>query len=405
MVRTSRKSPPCFPDGRCLVINRSNRAKDAVAIASAATTGFQARNTERTPLSYAVEASMAAIRAAGLTAADVDGIVATSTPAPQLQRALGIPEVTYFSNPPIPFINHLADAVGAVHSGICDVVLAVHTAYRLPWNSGGALKDPFRRGGMGGTATPESINGAFGYTAWASRYMHEYGIGREAFGLVAVNDRTNASRNPAAAMREPLTMDQYLSARMIREPLCLYDMDIAVDGADAFVITTAERARDLALAPVLVHSVTLGTIAANDEAQTPSLRRHGQHVVVDALRSRSDFWIDAVDVYFPYDGFTVITLNWFENAGFCGPGEGGDFVRDHWSEAEQRIVIGGRVPVNPHGGSLSEGATQASGHLREAVHQLQGSAGDRQVPGVERALITAGGFFFNAQGATLRADT
>lgn len=148
------------------MINRNNRAKDAVAIAAATTTGFSARNTDRTPLSYAVEASMAAIRAAGLTANDVDGIVATSTPAPQLQRALGIPEVTYFSNPPIPFINHLADAVGAVHSGICDVVLAVHTAYRLPWNSGGALKDPFRRGGMGGTATPESINGAFGYTAW-----------------------------------------------------------------------------------------------------------------------------------------------------------------------------------------------------------------------------------------------
>jgi len=191
---------------------------------------------------------------------------------------------------------------------------------------------------------------------------------------------------------------------MVRWPLCLYDMDLAVDGADAFVVTTTERARDLPLPPVVVNAVTLGTVGQNDEAQTPSLRHHGQQVVVEALRARGDFWIDDIDVYLPYDGFSVITLNWIENVGFCGPGEAGDFLREHWNEAESRVLINGRVPINPHGGSLSEGATQASGHLREAVHQLQGLAGERQVEGARRALVTAGGFFFNAQGAALRRD-
>jgi acetyl-CoA acetyltransferase len=143
-------------------------------------------------------------------------------------------------------------------------------------------------------------------------------------------------------------------------------------------------------------------IDKNDEAQSPSLRRHGQHVVVDALKAKSDFWIDDIDVYFPYDGFTIITLNWFENAGFCGPGEAGAFLEANWDKDGARILLGGRVPVNPHGGALSEGGTQGSGHIREAVHQLQGHAGDRQVPGADKALVTAGGFFFNAQGLTLR---
>jgi acetyl-CoA acetyltransferase len=386
------------------VISSRNPAKDRVAIASAATTGFVNRNTERSQLSLAAEAAVAALGAAGLTAADVDGIVGSMSPtAWELQQALGIPEVTFFANPPIPFMNQLATAVGAVHSGLCDVILAVHAAYRLPWNTRSAARDPFRRSaGFPVAPNPETINGGAGYTAWASRYLYEFGATREDFGLVAINERSNAARNPNAAMREPLTMDDYLSARMVRWPLCLYDMDVAVDGADAFVITTTERARELPLPPVLVNAVTLGMTAKNDEAQIESLRHHGQQITVDALRARSDFWVDDCDVYFPYDGFSIITLNWIENVGLCKPGEAGDFLREHWDAPSNRVLIDGRVPLNPHGGALSEGATQGSGHLREAVHQLQGLAGDRQVAGAERALITAGGFFFNAQGCTLR---
>ena len=205
-------------------------------------------------------------------------------------------------------------------------------------------------------------------------------------------------------MRDPITMQDYLAARMIRWPLCLLDMDVPVDGADAFIVTTTERARDLALPPVLINAVTLGMIDKNDEDQQPSLRHHGQHVVVEALKARSDFWIDDTDLYFPYDGFTPIALNWIENAGWCGPGEAGPFIEDNWDAEGNRILIKGRIPVNPHGGALSEGGTQGSGHFREAIHQLQGRAGERQVPDARTAIITAGGFFFNAQGATLRTD-
>lgn len=380
-------------------------AKDQVAFAAAATTGYQARNTDRSQLDYAVDASVRAIRAAGLTADDIDGIIGSSAPtAMALQQALGIPEVTFFANPPIPFVNQVSMAVAAVHSGMCEVALLVHAPYRLPWNTGAAMKDPFRRRGFGGgTATvPETIAGAIGYTAWASRYLHEYGRTREDFGLVAINDRTNAALNPGAAMHEPLTMQQYLDARMVRWPLGLYDMDVAVDGGDAFIVTTAERAADMALPPVLVNAVALGMVDQNDEAQNPSLQRHGQQVVVDALRGRSDFWIDDIDVYFPYDGFTIIALNWIENTGWCAPGEAGDFLKENWDAESGRVMIRGRIPLNPHGGALSEGGSQGSGHLREAVHQLQGLAGERQVVGARRTIVTTGGFFFNAQGVTLQ---
>jgi acetyl-CoA acetyltransferase len=380
--------------------------KDRVAIAAAATTGFEARNTDRSQGSYVAEACTTVLRDCGLTAADVDGLCGSTPPAPEVQRMLGIPEVSWFATPMIPFGNHIAAAVSAVHSGLCDVVLAYHGAYRLPWNTGSAIKDPFRRGlSVGGgphaAPPPESVAASAGYTAWASRYMFEFGVPKEHFGLVAINGRTNAAGNPAAALRDPITMDDYLDARMIRWPLCILDMDVAVDGADAFVSTTAERARDLPLPPVLVNAVALGMVDKNEEDQSPSLRRHGQHVTVEALKAKSDFWVDDIDVYFPYDGFSVITLNWFENAGFCKPGEAGSFLLDNWDKDGNRILIDGKVPVNPHGGALSEGGTQASGHIREAVHQLQGLAGDRQVKGAQRALVTAGGFFFNAQGVTL----
>jgi len=390
------------------VISRRNPAKDRVAIANAATTGFSRDGGEVSAASLALDASVQMLRDTGLTAADVDGIVGSTPSAAYMQSALGIPEITWFANPQIPFVNQMVAAVGAVYSGHCDVVLGYHALFRGPMFSRSAARDPFRRrSGFGAglvAPPPETIAGAVGYTAWASRYLHEFGVGREVLGRVAINARSNAMRNPAAAMRDPLTMDDYLHARMIRWPLCLLDMDVPVDGADAFVITTAERARDLPHRPVLVHAATLGQIAKNEEDQTPSLRQHGQQVVTESLRARSDFWIDDCDVYFPYDGFSIITLNWFENAGFCGPGEAGAFIAEHWDDATNRILIDGRVPVNPHGGALSEGGTQGSGHLREAVHQLQGRAGDRQVAGAERAIVTAGGFFFNAQGCTLRVD-
>lgn len=385
-----------------------NPMQHRVAIAAAASTGFTPRNTPRSQASMAAEACVDVIRQAGLGKSDIDGICGSWPSAAEMQSVLGIPGITWSANPPIPFGNHIAAAAAAVFSGMAETVLVYHGAYRLPWNTGSSLKDPFRRISTPGLTEPapgpESIAGAMGYTAWASRYIHEYSVSKESFGLVAVNDRTNAADNPLAAIRSPMTMDDYLAARPIRSPLNLLDMDIAVDGADAFIVTSTERARDLALPPVLIDTVVLGQAAPNEEDQIPGLRHHGQQIVVDTLKAKSDFWIDDVDVYFPYDGFTILALNWIENTGWCKPGEAGDFLKQHWDTATNRVMINGRIPMNPHGGSLSEGATQGSGHIREAVHQLQGLAGVRQVTDARRALVTPGGFFFNAQGITLRRE-
>jgi acetyl-CoA acetyltransferase len=252
-------------------------------------------------------------------------------------------------------------------------------------------------------AFPESIANAAGYAAWASRYLHELGATRDTSARIATTQRTHAAQNPPAAIQTPLTMEDYYAARMIREPLCMLDMDLPVDGADAFVLTTADRARDLAQPSVLVHATATGLVAQNDEDQLPSIRHHGQHVVIDTLKAKSDVWIDDVDVFCPYDGFTIITAQWIENAGWCGAGEAGGFLAQHWDDVSNRALINGRVPMNPHGGSLSEGATRGSGFLRESVVQLRGEAGERQVADAQVALVLTGGFFFNSQGAILRA--
>lgn len=394
-----------------MTIAKRNPHKDEVAVASAATTGFSRSAGEVTGASLAVDACIKAIEAAGIDRSDINGIIGAENA--YVQSALGIPEINYWNGPGIPFGFTLANAVGAIASGQADVVLAYHSIYRNPSNSRSAAGDLFRRaafarmaammGGAGDGFGPDSISGAVGYTAWASRYLHEYGESRDLFGYIAVNDRTNAASNPAAVMRDSLTMDDYLAARMIRWPLSLLDMDVPIDGADAFIITSAERARDMALPPVLIHACTNGMVAQNEEDQTPSLLHHGQHAVLESLRAKSDLWTDDMDVFFPYDGFSFITVSWIENVGLCGLGEARGFIEDNWDKQANRILINGRVPVNPHGGSLSEGGTQGSGHTREAVHQLQGLAGARQVEGAQAALVLMGGFFFNAQGAVLRA--
>jgi acetyl-CoA acetyltransferase len=386
---------------------RRNPIKDRIAIVGVGTTGFT-RTSDRTSLANALDASTRAIRDAGLGASDINGVVCVNepgAPGPEaLATALGLENVTHFTKPTPVVMNSIVDAMNAVFSGSCDTVLVCSSMLRLPWNSRSAANDPFRRhlGSQPASGIPETIAMAPAYTAWASRYMHDYGVTKEPFGRIAVNMRTNAASNPIAAMRAPITLDDYAAARMIRWPLCLLDMDIPVDGADALVLTTVDRAAQLDRPTVVIHAATVGLGGAYED-QLRDLNHHGQQVVVDALKAKSDLWLDDVDVFLPYDGFTIITLAWFENVGYCPPGGAAKFLADNWDAENNRILIDGRVPVNPHGGSLSEGATRGTGHMREAVVQLRGEAGERQVPGARTALVTPGGFFFNPQGAILRA--
>jgi len=385
--------------------------KDQIAIVGLGSTAFSRDAGGRSPASLACEAAIQAIHDAGMTKADIDGVVGVLEPgaprANQMAALLELPNVTHHSGPMPVAMFGLIDAMTAIFSGQCDTVLLYFAFTRAPWNSRSAAQDPLRRyfamgGGLAKPPMPESIDPSAAYTAWASRYIHEFGATREDFGRIAINMRANAAKNPKAVMKTPLTMEGYLGARMIRDPLCMLDMDVPVDGADAFVLTTVERARRITKSPVVIHAATAGMVGRNDEDQLTSLARHGQHVVVESLKARGDFWIDDVDVFFPYDGFSIITLGWIENVGYCKPGGAGRFMQEHWDDKAGSVRIRGRVPMNPHGGSLSEGASRGTGHLREAVTQLRGEAGPRQVENARTALIGCGGFFFNSQGALLR---
>jgi len=381
---------------------RRNPIRDEIAIVGLGSTEFSRDAGGRSPASLAAEACINAIQDAGLDKTEIDGVVGALEPgAPrpnQMSSILGLSDITHHSSPMPVAVFGLVDAMTAIFSGQCDTVLLYFAFTRSPLNSRSAAKDPFRNylamgGGMKAPPMPESIDPSAAYTAWAQRYIYEYDVPREDFGRVALNMRANAARNPKAVMKTPLTMDGYLNARMIRDPLCMLDMDIPVDGADAFILTTTEKAKKLTPDPVVIHAATAGLVGKNDEDQLPDLTRHGQHIVVE---------IDDVDVFFPYDGFSIITLGWIENVGYAKPGKAGRFMQEHWDDKLGCVMINGKVPMNPHGGSLSEGASRGTGHLREAVTQLRGDAGERQVHDAKTALIGCGGFFFNSQGAILK---
>jgi acetyl-CoA acetyltransferase len=231
--------------------------------------------------------------------------------------------------------------------------------------------------------------------------MYELKAEREDFGYFVINGRTNAIDNPLAVMRSPISMEDYLTARMVDDPMCLLDMDIPVDGADAFVLTTVDRARDLRHKPVVIHATSDGRI------NKPNLNLDwmGQNVAVRSMWERSDLRLEDIDVFLPYDGYSFSGVMWLEDVGYCKRGEGGAFMREHWDESQRRILINQRVPVNSHGGALGEGGSQGAGQLREAVVQLRGEAGSRQVPGASTALATSGTFNQNANSVVLRSVT
>ncbi len=393
-----------------------NPAADQVAIVGLGRSPYSRDRGACTPGSLVTEACVAALRDAGLGAYEVDGICGSMLAAQYVQAALGIPRVAWFANPQAVIGNQIVAATAAVHSGMCDVALVYHHAYRLPWASRSAAKDPMRRRATLGVADarswwgtghvdsgPNSLFGAQAYAAWADRYLRDYGYGREHLAMVAINSRTNAARNDNAVYRDPLTLEGYLEGRMVRDPLCVYDMDVPIDGADAFVLTTRERARDFPHEPVWIHAATLGHTDYGSEEQLRDLDHSGQVVVGERLWAKSELTLDDVDLFYPYEGFSNIALTWFENVGYCGRGEGGAFVADHFNRGEGRLRVRGN-PVNTHGGSLSEGGTQGAGHLFEACLQLRGDAGPRQVDAVRAALVTPGGHYFNSQGFLLRRD-
>jgi acetyl-CoA acetyltransferase len=387
--------------------------RDQIAFAGVGTTQFS-RHAGKSDLALVLEACQNAIADAGIKREEIDGIVGTMMPVHIVQGALGIPELTYFTNCFPTFPQQIIAAMNAVYSGACETVLVYHNVMVSAYNSKSAAADPFRiraaasGGGTGRPVSPwlDDIHIPPSYSSWANRYFHEYpNARREHLGMISINSRTNGVKNDHAVLRTPISMDDYLAARMVRGPLFgMLDMDYPVDGADAFIITSAERAKSLQRKPVYIHAASLGQSKDTVEENLPDINYTAHQITMKALWERSELTLDDIELFQPYDGFTFICMKWFENVGYCGNGEAPEFLEDNFDKDQQRFLINGRVPVNSHGGSIADGATQGSGHTREAVLQLQGMAGSHQIPDVKSVLIPAGGFFMYTGGLIFRAD-
>jgi acetyl-CoA acetyltransferase len=220
----------------------------------------------------------------------------------------------------------------------------------------------------------------------ATHYLHRYGVDREVLGHIALTARAGAARNPEALYREPLTMADYLSAKTITTPFGLYDCDVPCDGAVAVVVSAADTAADRPKPVVRVEAVgtqVLERLSWDQDTLThlPQSLGPSAHVW-----TRTGLTPDDVDVALLYDGFTFNAVSWLEGLGFCGPGEAAGFVGDG-----SAIALGGKLPLNPHGGQLSAGRLHGYGFVREAILQLRGEAAARQVDGARVAVVTAGG--------------
>ncbi len=276
----------------------------------------------------------------------------------------------------------------AVASGLCRHVLC----FRTVWESTYSALGLGRQGGgrASGWMAWRMPFGAVSAANWiamnASQYLHRYGASKELLGIIALNGRANAGRNPAAIYRAPMTMDDYMSARPITSPFGLYDCDVPCDGAVAVIVSDASVAGDLPNPAVRVEAV--GTQITERISWDQGTVTHEPQVLGQAahLWTRTSLGPADVDLALIYDGFTFNAISWIEALGFCGFGEAQD-----WLDHGRRIGPDGDVPVNPHGGQLSEGRTHGFGFIYEAMVQLRHHAGERQVDGAKTAAVATGG--------------
>jgi acetyl-CoA acetyltransferase/uncharacterized OB-fold protein len=353
------------------------------------------------PLSLTIDACLEAVADAGLTLDDIDGL--STYPGPgvggmseggctAVEEALRLRPTWINGGMELPGQGGaIVAAMLAVASGLCRHVLC----FRTVWESTAATLGIGYGGGGGGRVSGplqewRAPFGAMSAANWiamnANHYLHRYGASREMLGWIAVNGRTNAGRNPSAIYRDPMTMDDYLSARPISDPFGLYDCDVPCDGSVAIVVSDASAASDLPGTAIRIEAV--GTQITDRVSWDQDTIAHEPQVVGPGAHvwTRTDVRPDDVDLALVYDGFTFNAISWIEALGFCGFGEAQD-----WLDGGRRIALDGELPVNPHGGQLSEGRLHGFGFLYEAMQQLRGDAGERQVAGASTAVVTSGG--------------
>ncbi|WP_106402639.1 thiolase C-terminal domain-containing protein [Actinocorallia populi] len=355
------------------------------------------------PLALAVEACRAAVADAGLELDDIDGL--STYPGGGLEHGMGEGGVTaleaalrirptWYNGGGETFGpgGSVIAAMQAVSAGLARHVLCFRTVWQSTFDTlrqQGALKSGGGRvvtGGMGWGAPFGATSAAHTLAQSAQRHFRRYGTTRETLGWIALNQRANAALNPSAIYRDPMTMDDYLGARPITTPFGLYDCDVPCDGSIAVVVSAADTAGDLRVRPVRVEAVGTQIIERLEWDQSTST--HEPQVLGSAahLWTRTDLRPADVDVAELYDGFTFNCLSWIEALGFCGIGEAKDFL-----DGGKNIARDGVLPLNTHGGQLSHGRTHGMGLLYEAIEQLRGDAGERQVAGARVAAVSSGG--------------
>lgn len=356
------------------------------------------KESGRSELQLAAECITAALRDAGLTPSDVDGLVTftlDNNDEMEVGRTVGIDRLSMFAR--IPYGGGAAAAVVlqaamAVATGVCEVVVC----YRAMNERSGLRFGNFDAGGGGALPPWLSWYAPYGLmtpAAWtglaAMPYMERYGVTNADFAPIAVVDRAHAATNPGAWFHgRPITVEEHQASRWIVEPvLRLLDCCQESDGGVALVVTSVERARDLAQPPAVVRAAAQG--AAYDAEMVTAYYRDDLTVLPDMAVVADQLWRQSgltpadMDTAFLYDHFTPFVLMQLEELGFCGRGEAKDFA------TVERLSLGGELPVNTSGGLLGEAYIHGMNGITEVVRQLRGTAVN-QVPGAEHALVTAG---------------
>ncbi|PZU63458.1 MULTISPECIES: thiolase family protein [Sphingobium] len=354
----------------------------------------------RSPLGLTLDAVREAIADAGLTLDQIDGV---ATYPGKMSTFLGFSPVSSDDVIEILGLNTrwhigaaeataqlgaIAEAAMAVKAGLARHVLCFRTVYEAAALARPEEFPPMeRRKDVSGNSQWVSPFGAFSAANWtaqfAMRHMKRYGLTREQLAQVALNDHANAARNPRAIVKQPLTMDEYMAARMISSPFCLYDCDRFTDASTVLIVSAGDALDEIKTTPIRI-AASAGSVERYswDQAEWASAYPTGRD-----LWKNTDYTAKDVDTVQFYDGFAFQPITWLEGLGFCDVGEGGQFL-----EGGKRIALDGELPMNTGGGQLGWGRLHGFGFAYESVVQLRGEGGERQIAGDPKvAVATSGG--------------
>jgi acetyl-CoA acetyltransferase len=370
------------------------------------------RRLFRDPLELTLDGCLAAIEHAGLTTDDIDGLSTYPGPmgTPAGFSGAGAYEVIDalrlkcgWYNSGLETSGQLGSVINAclaVASGLATHVLCFRSVYEgtAQGDKGRAAVMPGADGGGGGRVPKaqgytegflpfSAPSAAIWIAMFAQRHFHEYGTTREQLAWIALNGRRNAELNPKAIYRDPMTLDDYMSVRMITTPFCLYDCDVPCDGATAVIVSRRDRAADMRNRPLRVEAVGARIDGRPSWDQFDDLSTMANRAAGKQMWTRTDLKPSDVQMAQLYDGFSWITMSWLEALELCGLGESGPFI-----DGGHNIARDGRLPLNTHGGQLSAGRLHGYGFLHEGATQMWGQAGDRQIATPpEIGVIAAGG--------------